>query len=95
MAALRSKQSPAAVIIDHGSGFCKLGVAGDRAPQSVLHTVVARDGNQVKVFEDAWSSRGTIPVEWPIQRGTVSDWDAMEKVQLFSMSYSGLCLYGK
>ena len=78
--ALRSKEAPPAVVIDHGSGFCKLGVAGDRAPRSVLHTVVARDGDQVKVLEDAWSSRGSLSVEWPIQRGTVNDWDAMEKV---------------
>ena len=86
MAALRSKQSPPAVVIDHGSGWCKLGIAGDRAPRSVVHTVVSREGDQVKVLEEAWNSRGTLPVEWPIQRGTVSDWDAMEKVQLFPVS---------
>ena len=95
-ARFRSEQSTPAVVIDQGSGFCKVGLAGDRAPRSVLHTVVARDGDQVKVLEEAWGSRGTLPVEWPIQRGTVSDWDAMEKVYMaFLLAEVAYVFYGK
>ncbi|XP_025906894.1 actin-related protein T2 [Nothoprocta perdicaria] len=32
--------SAAAVVVDSGSGQCKAGVAGERAPRSVIHTVV-------------------------------------------------------
>jgi len=66
----------AAVIIDNGSGFCKLGLAGQREPQCTLHTVVGG----VKVGEDAWKDRGILNLEWPIERGIITNWDNMEKV---------------
>jgi len=31
-----------AVVIDNGSGFCKVGISGDDAPRATISTVVGR-----------------------------------------------------
>ena len=68
------------MIIDNGSGICKLGLAGQKEPQCTLHTVVGGQQAAVKVGEDAWNDRGILNLEWPIERGIITNWDSMEKV---------------
>lgn len=36
-----------AIVIDNGSGLCKVGIAGDDAPTSVFPSIVGRPKHQV------------------------------------------------
>lgn len=39
-----------AIVIDNGSGLCKVGIAGDDAPTSVFPCIVGRPKHQVREF---------------------------------------------
>ncbi|KAL0490632.1 actin [Acrasis kona] len=58
------------VVIDNGTGYTKIGFAGEEAPRQIYRTVVESD------------VEGTAPV-YPMQYGIINDWEAMEKVWNF------------
>eukprot|EP00919_Chromeraceae_sp_WS-2016_P003622 GHVR01008797.1.p1 GENE.GHVR01008797.1~~GHVR01008797.1.p1 ORF type:complete len:377 (-),score=85.82 GHVR01008797.1:137-1267(-) len=79
-----------ALVMDSGSGSCKAGFAGDDAPRVVFPTLVGRpkmpgimvgmDQKDSYVGEDAEEKRGVLLLNHPIQGGTVTSWEDMEKV---------------
>ncbi|WAQ97370.1 ACT1-like protein [Mya arenaria] len=80
-----------AIVIDNGSGMCKVGFAGDDAPLSVFPSIVGRPKHQdvmpgvvhrdTYVGDAAQAMRGVLNLRYPIEHGIVTDWDDMERVQ--------------
>ena len=81
----------------------KSGFAGDDAPRTVFPSVVtgspipntafihsARNGF---VGDEAIANQNCFYLEYPIQRGLITDWDQMEKVFYYNNSYSTQLLY--
>lgn len=68
-----------AVVIDLGTGTTRIGFSGDDAPRFEAPTVVSngKDGT-VECFSKAHKMRETVPVTPAMDRGLVSDWNAME-----------------
>ena len=77
-----------AVVIDNGSGECKAGLTGEDAPRPIFPTVVARRKRNYTIgidlkegyvgYEDLYL-RGSKTLNYPINRGLVTNWDDMEK----------------
>ena len=72
------KENPS-VVIDNGSHTIKAGYAGDRAPRVTIPTVIARNGDKVLVGDEA-KGQSDLSLQYPIVRGTITDWDAMIEV---------------
>lgn len=80
-----------AIVVDNGSGMCKAGFAGDNAPRVVFPSVVASPHYQgglatanlegLCVGDEAWSNRGLLKLQFPIECGFITNWDDMEKVR--------------
>lgn len=81
-----------AVVIDNGSGMSKAGYVGEDSPCSVFPSIVGRprhhpsimigreEQKEFYVGDEAQARRGMLSIEYPIDHGVVTDWDAMEKV---------------
>eukprot|EP00301_Raphidiophrys_heterophryoidea_P017052 c26820_g1_i1.p1 GENE.c26820_g1_i1~~c26820_g1_i1.p1 ORF type:complete len:469 (+),score=97.19 c26820_g1_i1:66-1472(+) len=78
-----------ATVIDIGSGFIKAGIASDPYPKSTVPSLVGvekyqdvmgRESNSRFVGKRAIDRRGVLALEYPIKRGNVSDWDAVEEL---------------
>ncbi|XP_074603779.1 actin-related protein 3B-like isoform X2 [Brevipalpus obovatus] len=82
-----------AIVIDNGTGYTKLGYAGNTAPQFIIpssiairetHKVAARrlargiDDLDFFIGDDCIDVNG-YSVKYPIRHGIVEDWDLMEK----------------
>lgn len=75
------------VIIDNGSSMCKAGFAGEEAPSAVFPCIVGRPNhlqavpagqNNVYVGKAAFDK--SLSHKYPIEHGTVTNWDDMEKI---------------
>ena len=78
-----------AIIIENGSGTIKAGFAGDDAPISLVPSIVGHPKvsnttvgsvDHVYVGGEALIKREILRLNRPIDHGTVTSWDAMEKI---------------
>ena len=79
-----------ALVVDNGSGMYKAGYAGDESPRVVFPSIVGRrkqagimvGGNQEGFYvgNEAQSRRFLLAIEYPINRGVITNWDDMEKI---------------
>ena len=72
------------IILDIGEGFTKVGYVGEERPRAVFPTVVGlpkyqqmagAQSQEIYVGEDTTRMRGVLKLNYPIQRGTVMNWD--------------------
>jgi len=81
-----------AVVIDNGTGYTKLGYAGNTEPQHIIPSCIAvkesaRVGAKVATgvsdldffIGDEALETPNYTVKWPIRHGVVDDWDLMER----------------
>lgn len=86
-----SKEIESAVVLDNGSGVCKVGFSGDSTPSSVFPSLVGYPkltqimgaGLSTKdcyVGDEALAKRGILNLSYPIEHGVITNWEDMEKV---------------
>jgi len=78
------------LVLDNGSGMCKIGFSGDDAPRSVFPCIVGRtkhelsmiglDDTNIFIGDEAQVLRGILTLSYPLCHGIVTDWDDMEKI---------------
>jgi actin-related protein len=79
-----------ALVIDNGSGVCKVGFTGDDAPRAIFpcivgrptspHMMVGSDQKDSYVGEEARSKSANLTLSYPIENGIVTNWEDMEKI---------------
>ena len=84
------------IIMDNGSGYLKMGFAGDQFPRCTIPTIVGtpelRSGQQVgdvqlkevMYADEANPHRGLLQIEHPIAEGTVKNWERFEGLWNYS-----------
>lgn len=86
-----TKMASRVMVCDNGTGFVKVGHAGDNFPTSVFPSMVGRpqlraemeslegmDLKDVMVGDEAAAVRFALQIEYPIEEGIVRNWEAME-----------------
>ena len=79
------------IIIDNGTGYCKVGLSCDEIPKVVFPSCVGYPkysqgmicSDEKKDFfigHDAIRKRGVLKLNYPIEHGVVNNWDEMEKI---------------
>ena len=78
------------LVIDNGSHYIKAGFSGSSSPRALFPTVVGRprhecvmvgcQDRQCFVGDEAHHRRGLLTLSHPMECGTVTNWDDMEKV---------------
>jgi len=80
-----------AVVIDNGTGYTKMGFAGNTEPQFIVPTLIAtKDAGQVTqkkgvedldfyIGDEAVANQKTYSIQYPIKKGQIDDWDLMER----------------
>ncbi|XP_071487912.1 actin, plasmodial isoform-like [Diadema antillarum] len=81
-----------AVVIDNGSGTCRVGFAGEDHCVAVFSSVVGKPLSMVPlsrgeyIGDHAQRKRDLLSIRYPIEHGIVADWDGMEKVWSYALS---------
>ena len=81
-----------AIVIDNGSGLMKAGYAGEDLPQCIFPTCILDDARveaTTSLKQDRKATivglkcqqyREIVATNYPIERGIVKNWDALEKI---------------
>lgn len=82
--------SPPVIVIDNGSGFIKVGIAGNEAPKSVFPSIIGTPksdqlmvGGQNKdyfVGYEAVAKKDLLNLRYPIENGVINNWDDIERI---------------
>ncbi|XP_060075318.1 actin, clone 302-like [Ylistrum balloti] len=86
-----SDEVPVCVVLDNGSHTIKTGFAGDDGPVRIFRTVkgtplledhMIKDSSKKKCYvgDEVIANMDVLDIRRPIERGIVTDWDAMETV---------------
>ncbi|KAI3389810.1 hypothetical protein SNEBB_007933 [Seison nebaliae] len=78
------------IVIDNGSGRCKIGFTGHDEPLSVFHSFIGLPKHHgimlgmgyrdYYVGDDAQTKRGVLSLVYPIEHGIVKNWEYMEAI---------------
>ncbi|MFX0090621.1 MAG: hypothetical protein ACFFBD_02570, partial [Candidatus Hodarchaeota archaeon] len=80
------------LVIDNGSGYSKIGFAGEDSPRSVFPTLlgylksptpmsnVGHSDHEYYVGEEVQLLQSVLKVVYPLKRSILTDWGAMEKI---------------
>ncbi|KAI9347469.1 actin family [Pilaira anomala] len=69
------------IVMDNGSGTCKIGFAGEKTPRLIFPSVVGQSHNETYVVgAEALTNKEITSLKYPIQQGIITDWDNMEKI---------------
>ncbi|KAG9508705.1 Beta-centractin [Fragariocoptes setiger] len=93
------------VVIDNGSGTIKAGFAGDDEPKCIIANLVGRP-KHVRVMAGslegdtfigrrAEEHRGLLSLKYPVEHGTVTDWNDMELIWQYIYSKEQLQTYSE
>jgi actin len=88
---MAAEESPPAIIIDNGSYMIKAGLSWDERPRGIFPTVVGRSrfrgltcvasaAKDTYIGDEAIAKRGILNLKVPVEKGTVTNWDDMEKL---------------
>lgn len=81
------------IVIDNGSYKILAGFGGDKTPRCNIYCLEGKANgrtNGVYYGDKAYEKRSILDVKCPIQRGVVTDWEAIEKV-LTKRDHVSLC----
>ena len=80
------------IVCDNGSGFLKMGYAGDNFPRFTIPSIVGRpmlranqtigdlELKEMMFGDEANPHRALLDISYPIEEGRVRDWDDFEKL---------------
>ena len=84
-----SSDSPKPIVLDNGSGVCKVGFSGEDAPSSVFPSIVgyprltqvmSMSSKECFVGDEAMAKKGILSINYPIEHGVITNWEDMEKI---------------
>lgn len=81
------KEKPT-ILIELGTGNCKIGFSGEDEPFDVFQTLIGKSGNNYRyknnekyfLGHEVEENFGYLNISFPIENGIIKDWDAFEKL---------------
>jgi actin beta/gamma 1 len=78
------------IVLDNGSGSCKIGFAGYNEPSAIFSNIIGKpkhdliminfDKKDYYVGTHAQQFRGILKLNYPMENGLITNWDDMEKI---------------